>query len=59
MGIREVVFEVEEIDFPASRDDRTLRGIALYGLRRASQSISRLMGVENHGNRYFYVGEKI
>lgn len=60
-GITEKMFEVDEIAFPAP--DRlgeidSPKRAALYFLRRASQLISRIRGVQRSGNRYLFVGTK-
>lgn len=63
-GLSEILFRVTEIAFPAPyrltlKDLMKPRQTALFITRKLSQAISSLSGVQNQGNRYFYIGEKL
>lgn len=62
MGLKEISFIAEEVPFPAPyslREAKGCRALSLYGLRKASQGLSRLIGVQKSGNRYRYIGQKL
>jgi len=62
MGLKQVLFEVEEICFPAPyslSEAKGLKPLSLYALRKASQAVSRVSGIQRSGNRYRYIGEKL
>jgi SAM-dependent methyltransferase len=62
MRLKEISFAVEEIPFPAPytlKEAKGLKPLSLYGLRKASQAVSRLTGIQRSGNRYRYIGQKL
>ena len=61
-GLEEVDLLVTEVAFPAperltSEVLTRPRSAALYFIRKSSQLTTRLFGLKEHGNRYFYVGQ--
>ena len=61
-GLTEQAFTLQEVAWPApahlsAADMRRPRALVMFGLRRASQLMSRLRPVA-WGNRYFYAGSK-
>jgi SAM-dependent methyltransferase len=62
-GLSEINFDVQEVAFPAPYELTTNmitkpRQLMLFTIRKLSQLISRIKGVKNLGNRYFYIGRK-
>ncbi len=56
-GLKEIVFEVRQIDFPAPEnlaDTQGIRQVGLYFIRK----ISRFVSSKNNGNHYFFIGRK-